>query len=287
MDRAVTDIIDLIDQVTAPTCGSCAKPLRADGPSLDFCGEVCAEAWNAGRTPSLMDRLTPAGRPAEFLPTTPLPGFRMELTDGRTWPAWTPTPNTVAVTPLDPGAPWLRSPITPPSPPVRRPDDLATGYRLPCGRRLAVQHDTAGFAATPMCRVIERFPTGDKFQWVMPLSQLTELAADLVALETIWDLAIKSELGRVQRRTFPDGSWDVTDQRPPWRSDPLARVVGGSLNGQVIGVPPRPRPVLEMATAGGMEQYELLVSTSDGENYLYRYVHMPTGHVTYIEEQPG
>lgn len=222
----MTDIIDLIDQVT--TCGSCRTPLAADGPCGDFCGEVCAERWRRRH-----------GEPLG------------------------------------------------PDDPAGRADDLAGAYQLPCGRRLTVQHDTAGFAAMQMCRVAERFPTGDKFQWVMPLSQLTEMAADLVALETIWDLAIKSELGRAQRRTFPDGSWDVTEQRPPWRSDPLARVVGGSLNGQVIGVPPRPRPVLEMATAGGMEQYELLVSTSDGENYLYRYVHMPTGHVTYIEEQPG
>jgi hypothetical protein len=154
----VTDIIELIDEVTAPSCGSCGAALRPDGPSADYCGETCADAWRRQH-----------GEPLG--PDTAVS-------------------NSYA--------------------------DVATGYRLPCGRRLAVQHDTSGFEATPKCRVIERFPMGDKFSWIMPLSQWTELAADPVALETIWDQAIRSDTERAQRRTFPDGSWDVTDQNPPW-----------------------------------------------------------------------
>lgn len=127
MDRAVTDIIDLIDQVTAPTCGWCQTPLRPDGPSRDFCGEVCQAQWTlrcasrdadvdadeaafalatgglipspaefrpqrASHVPSIAYDDHPwhtrfGSEQPTFLPTTPLPGFRMELTDGRRWPA--------------------------------------------------------------------------------------------------------------------------------------------------------------------------------------------------------
>jgi hypothetical protein len=41
----VTDIIDRIDEITAPTCGWCQTPLRPDGAALDFCGELCQGQW--------------------------------------------------------------------------------------------------------------------------------------------------------------------------------------------------------------------------------------------------
>jgi hypothetical protein len=50
-DPAATDIIDVIDQLTAPmpepppVCASCGEPLPADGPSADFCGELCQNRW--------------------------------------------------------------------------------------------------------------------------------------------------------------------------------------------------------------------------------------------------
>lgn len=61
------DIIDLIDEVTAPTCGQCGTTLRPDGPSAEFCDEHCQESWHQSRIPppsSLLDRLTPDGRAA-------------------------------------------------------------------------------------------------------------------------------------------------------------------------------------------------------------------------------
>lgn len=41
----MTDIIALIDEVTTPHCGWCRNPLAEDGPSRDFCGEVCQGQW--------------------------------------------------------------------------------------------------------------------------------------------------------------------------------------------------------------------------------------------------
>lgn len=43
-----TDIIAAIDEVTAPQCGWCNKPLREDGPSADFCNEQHQMAWQDG-----------------------------------------------------------------------------------------------------------------------------------------------------------------------------------------------------------------------------------------------
>lgn len=42
------DIIATIDEVTAPQCGWCNKPLRADGPSDYFCNEQHQTAWRDG-----------------------------------------------------------------------------------------------------------------------------------------------------------------------------------------------------------------------------------------------
>jgi hypothetical protein len=42
------DIIAAIDEVTAPQCGWCNKPLRADGPSDYFCNEQHQMAWRDG-----------------------------------------------------------------------------------------------------------------------------------------------------------------------------------------------------------------------------------------------
>ena len=42
------DIIAAIDEITAPQCGWCNKPLRADGPSDYFCNEQHQMAWRDG-----------------------------------------------------------------------------------------------------------------------------------------------------------------------------------------------------------------------------------------------
>jgi len=227
----VTDIIDLIDQVTTPTCGHCDRPLRPDGPSLDFCGETCAEAWNTNRTPTLLDRLTPTGRanveaaglteyatgglipsPAEFRPqstghvpsiaydnhpwhtrftsdepnfltTTPLPGFQMVLTDGRTW-----------------GAPPTRMPG-----PWTSPDGRLT---ITCERRrdhhiLRVfdgQHVTVhqiGYVPPPLEVIRE----------VCRLHELDRRRADAGYPDPRYP----------GMRFTADGSWDVTEQRTPWQ----------------------------------------------------------------------
>lgn len=33
-------------------CGACGRRLRADGPSMDFCGQSCQEDWHLGRRPT-------------------------------------------------------------------------------------------------------------------------------------------------------------------------------------------------------------------------------------------
>lgn len=42
----VTDIVQLIDEATAPACGWCGQPLRPDGRSLDFCREYHQRLWH-------------------------------------------------------------------------------------------------------------------------------------------------------------------------------------------------------------------------------------------------
>ncbi|WP_409186460.1 hypothetical protein F9C11_20415 [Amycolatopsis sp. VS8301801F10] len=50
----MTDIVDLIDEVTTPVCGWCSVPLSSDGASLDFCTEDCHTRWHAERSERLV-----------------------------------------------------------------------------------------------------------------------------------------------------------------------------------------------------------------------------------------
>lgn len=50
----MTDILDLIDEVTAPICGWCQLALSADGPSEHFCDDVCQFEWQQLRGVALV-----------------------------------------------------------------------------------------------------------------------------------------------------------------------------------------------------------------------------------------
>lgn len=43
------DTLDAIDELAVHECGQCGRRLREDGPSRDFCGELCQAAWQAGK----------------------------------------------------------------------------------------------------------------------------------------------------------------------------------------------------------------------------------------------
>lgn len=216
----MTDIIDLIDQVTAPTCGHCTKPLRPDGPSADFCGEVCAEAWNAGLSPwlsepppswegplasmvavpqpAVVDLRPFSGEQPTFLPTTPLPGFRMELTDGRTWPVPPPLPLFILAGHIGEARRFAQddlhlSPLS-----WHYVHETRDPYLLGVSRRW--RYLTVG-------TFWERHDAHDIYEYVTLSRRLLRAEpADLDAL------------ARVQRSPV-DGSWDVTEQRPPWQHD--------------------------------------------------------------------
>ncbi len=163
---AITDEGLTVDEVTTPTCGSCGAQLREDGPSLDFCGEDCAEEWRA--------------RHGDDLPA-----------------------------PADP------------------PDSGRIDYPLPNGRVLTVRftREWTTDQWSRICQVTERFPTVGKFVWYMDRTQWADLATDPVALATIWDHAICTNVARP-----PNGSWEVTDQRPQERA---RRVPGGTESSEV------------------------------------------------------
>ena len=55
-----------LDEVVAPTCGACAQPLTADGPSLDFCDAECSASWHRTQGEPLVGYREPWERPDEF-----------------------------------------------------------------------------------------------------------------------------------------------------------------------------------------------------------------------------
>lgn len=56
------DIIAQIDRAVG--CQQCAKKLREDGPSPDFCSEQCQGVWHAERADRLPPDVTEFVRPA-------------------------------------------------------------------------------------------------------------------------------------------------------------------------------------------------------------------------------
>lgn len=215
----MTDIIDLIDQVTAPTCGHCTKPLRPDGPSQDFCGEVCAEAWKAGLSPwlseppswygplasivprpAVVDLRAPAEQEREqpaFLPTTPLPGFRMELTDGRTWPVPPPLPLFILAGHIGEARRFAQDDLRLSPLSWHYVHDTRDRYLLGVSRRW--RYLTVG-------TFWERHDAHDIYEYVtLSRGLLRAEPGDIDALT------------RENRPPAVDGSWDVTDQRPPWQ----------------------------------------------------------------------
>lgn len=310
----MTDIIDLIDQVTAPTCGSCANPLRADGPSLDFCGEVCAEAWNAGWTPSLMDRV-PEGfvsRPIRFLndaplayvdgpwhtrfsseqpnflPTTPLPGFRMELTDGRRWPVpdgsspGVPSPTGVLI-----GGQHHGETIGVPNPPRHTLEILEAAwpqlapsdsdlhveaqrvvYRLMCHdgahwcyvdpRPAAPQRTVYVEGHEPLTIDYHHHDLPRDAWWVTITGRhrgvVCELSGEILANGTAVSRWF-AERSRVSGWPATDGSWDVTDQRPPWQQSAIRDALLAAITRIREALLPEPRTI-EMTR----EQWETMRS---------------------------
>lgn len=341
----MTDIIDLIDQVTAPTCGSCAKPLRADGPSLDFCGEVCAEAWrrqhgepldhassaggwNAGPiTPpessayGLPQALVPhpsytapdaaslaagvayiasrCGRSEQpnFLPTTPLPGFRMELTDGRRWPVpdgsspGVPSPTAVLI-----GGQHHGETMGVPNPPrhtleiieavwperILFDSDLHVEaqrvvYRLMCHNgahwcyvdpRPAAPQRTVHVEGHEPLAIDYHHHDAQRDTWWVTITgrhrgvvwQLPgELLADGTALSvwfaersrdggvpSFWPNAAdwRTAVDRVEDfRRLRDGSWDVTDQRPPWQQSAIRDALLAAITRIREALLPEPRTI--------------------------------------------
>lgn len=73
----VDEFLARVDDVTAPTCGTCTAPLRPDGPSLDFCNDECSLAWYRTQGEPLVDYREPwyqawtGGAPEEFRPNRP------------------------------------------------------------------------------------------------------------------------------------------------------------------------------------------------------------------------
>lgn len=50
----MTDILDLIDEVTTPVCGWCQRQLPADGVSAYFCDDDCQHDWQQLRADALV-----------------------------------------------------------------------------------------------------------------------------------------------------------------------------------------------------------------------------------------
>lgn len=55
-----------IDEVTAPTCATCTKPLADDGPSLYYCDDICSDRWHATQAEPLSGYREPWRRPQDF-----------------------------------------------------------------------------------------------------------------------------------------------------------------------------------------------------------------------------
>jgi hypothetical protein len=62
----VDDFLDRLDEVTAPACGTCARTLDSDGPSLYFCDDDCSATWHRTQGEPLVEYSDPWDRPDEF-----------------------------------------------------------------------------------------------------------------------------------------------------------------------------------------------------------------------------
>lgn len=60
------DILDRIDEVTAPVCGTCTEPLDPAGPSMYFCDDRCSDSWHRTQGEPLVGYREPWHRPGEF-----------------------------------------------------------------------------------------------------------------------------------------------------------------------------------------------------------------------------
>lgn len=60
------DILDAIDAVTAPVCGTCTEPLDPAGPSIYFCDDLCSDSWHRTQGEPLVGYRDPWDRPDEF-----------------------------------------------------------------------------------------------------------------------------------------------------------------------------------------------------------------------------
>jgi hypothetical protein len=76
MTTDLDTVLAAIDDVAHHTCGTCDRPLPADGPSRDFCGEHCQLAWTARQAEALVgyreplaDWLTDVACPVDGPPT--------------------------------------------------------------------------------------------------------------------------------------------------------------------------------------------------------------------------
>jgi len=59
---------DRILELIRPVCGNCAKTLRENGPSPDFCSDICQTKWKAAQIDVALDRdyrpIIPGGLPS-------------------------------------------------------------------------------------------------------------------------------------------------------------------------------------------------------------------------------
>lgn len=67
MSRAdVEEFLARVDEVTAPTCGTCARTLDPDGPSMYFCDDACSQRWHETQAEPLVGYREPWWRPHDF-----------------------------------------------------------------------------------------------------------------------------------------------------------------------------------------------------------------------------
>lgn len=295
----MTDIIALIDEVTTPRCGWCRNPLAEDGPSRDFCGELCQGQWT----------LRCAARDADVDDEAPgyaTGGLIPSPAEFRAQPRVTPLGR-----PYVPGEPWLCSPITPPTPtailiggqrhgqtigvphPPHSILDVIESvgpehilfdsdqvqaervtYRLVCHNGVHWCYvDPRPAAPSRTVHVDGHEPLAIDYHhhafrrdtwWVTITGQhrgvLCELPGELLAD----DRAVSTWFAeRSSGWPVTDGSWEVTDQRPPWQHDLFP--IGARFT---LPTPPGVWTITAYAVAGSAETIDYRMRGEQGAQLL-------------------
>lgn len=191
-----------------------------------------------------------------FLPTTPLPGFRMELTDGRTWPVPPSdgsSPGGAPATAMLIGGQHHGETIGVPNPPRHTLEIIEAAwpqlgptdsdlhvevqrvvYRLMCHngahwcyvdpRPAAPQRTVHVEGHEPLTVNYHHHDFPRDAWWATITGRHRGVVCELPDELLTNDRAVSrwfAERSRTSGWPVTDGSWDVTDQRPPWRHDLL------------------------------------------------------------------